>query len=94
MYVKYFFGNNPLFNNLIEGYQNNKPPPDRPDELQFLACSDNNKVNFGNREIEFVGNNNYKLKQRHIGQPLVGTYTSFIDTYGIRNYDEFFTSYM
>lgn len=74
----------------IEGYQNNKPPPDRPDELQFLACSDNNIVDFGNREIEFVGNNNYKLKQHHIGQPLVGTYTSFIDTYGIRNYDEFF----
>ena len=36
-----------------EGYQNNKPPKDRPHEIQFMACHDNSSN--GN-----LGNNNYK----------------------------------
>ena len=68
-----------------EGYQNNKPHKDRPHEIQFMACHDNSSN--GN-----LGNNNYKLHNHKIGTPLQGVYSTFLDTYGIRNYDEFFHS--
>ena len=73
-----------------EGYQNNQPPPDRPDELQFMACHDNRVIPFDNQDVTLLGNNNYKLHKHNIGMPASGVYSSFIDTYGIRNYDEFF----
>ena len=69
--------------NRYEGYQNNMPPADRPDEIQFKVCHDYSSN-------DNLGNNNYKLHNHHIGNPLHGTYSSFLDTYGIRNYDEFF----
>ena len=60
------------------------PPPDRPDEIQFMACHDySSNTN--------LGNNNFKLNSHKIGNPLLGNYSSFLDAYGIRNYDEFFT---
>ena len=71
--------------NITEGYQNNSPPPDRPDETQFIACHDySSNTN--------LGNNNYKLNKHKIGMPLTGNYTKFIDEFNIRNYDEFFHS--
>jgi hypothetical protein len=70
---------------LSEGYQNNSPPPDRPDEIQYMACHD---YSSGSK----LGNNNYKLNKHKIGMPLNGTYTTFIDKFNIRNYDEFFHS--
>jgi len=66
-----------------EGYQNNMPPSDRPDEIRFKVCHD-----YGSNDN--IGNNNYKLQQHHIGKPLQGAYSSFLDAYDIRNYDEFF----
>lgn len=69
----------------VEGYQNNTPPPDRPDELQFISCHD-----FSNNEN--YGNNNYLLRRNRLDTPLTGNYSSFLDIYGIRNYDEFFHS--
>ena len=35
-----------LMNNKCEGYQDNKPPSDTPDDMQFYACHDysNNKI--------------------------------------------------
>jgi hypothetical protein len=66
-----------------EGYQNNTPPADRPDEIRFKVCHDYSSN-------DNLGNNNYKLHKHHIGNPLQGTYSSFLDTYDIRNYDEFF----
>ena len=72
-----------LICNMTEGYQNNNPPPDRPDEIQFIACHDySSNTN--------LGNNNFKLNSHKIGKPMSGNYSSFLDTYGIRNYDEFF----
>ena len=72
-----------LICNITEGYQNNMPLPDRPDELHFLPCHDySSKKN--------SGNNNYKLINRRIIMPLEGVYSRFLDTYGIRNYDEYF----
>lgn len=68
-----------------EGYQNNRPPQDRPDETQFIACHDYSSS-------ENLGNTNYKLHTHRLGKPLKGTYSSFLDIYGIRNYDEFFHS--
>ena len=50
-----------------------------------MACHDNSSN--GN-----LGNNNYKLHNHKIGTPLQGVYSTFLDTYGIRNYDEFFHS--
>ena len=74
-----------------EGYQNNKPPKGRPNEIQFIPCHDNSsKDNLGNDN--YLGNNNYKLHNHKIGTPLQGVYSTFLDTYGIRNYDEFFHS--
>ena len=72
-----------LICNITEGYQNNTPPQDRPDEIQFMACHD-----FSSSSN--LGNNNYKLNSHKIGTPLTGTYSSFLDEYGIRSYDEFF----
>lgn len=72
-----------LLSNINEGYQNNSPPSDRPDEIQFMACHDySSNTN--------LGNNNFKLNSHKIGEPLSGNYSSFLDAYGIRNYDEFF----
>lgn len=69
--------------NTTEGYQNNMPPPDRPDELHFIPCHDYSSSSN-------LGNNNYKLINRRIIMPLDGVYSKFIDTYGIRSYDEYF----
>ena len=66
-----------------EGYINNKSPKDEPDDLQFYACHDYSS----NKNL---GNNNYKLKKHGISEPLQGTYSYFLDIYGIRNYDEIF----
>ncbi len=66
-----------------EGYQNNKPPPDKPDEILFKACHD-----YGSNNN--LGNNNYKLHSHKIGEPLEGNYSDFLNIYNIRNYDEFF----
>ena len=66
-----------------EGYQNNKPPSDRPDSMQFMACHDNSTS-------DHLANNNYKSVNHKLGKPLVGVYSKFIDKYDIRNYDEFF----
>ena len=72
-----------LICNITEGYQNNMPPPDRPDEIQFMNCHDySSNTN--------LGNNNFKLNNHKIGNPLSGNYSFFLDAYGIRNYDEFF----
>ena len=72
-----------LICNLTEGYQNNTPSPNRPDELHFLPCHDYSNDNN-------LGNNNYKLINRKIIMPLEGVYSKFIDAYDIRNYDEYF----
>ena len=37
-----------------EGYQNNKPPSDRPDSMQFMACHDNSTS-------DHLANNNSKF---------------------------------
>ena len=72
-----------LICNITEGYQNNMPPPNRPDEIQFMTCHDySSNTN--------LGNNNFKLNNHKIGNPLSGNYSFFLDAYGIRNYDEFF----
>jgi len=65
-----------------EGYVN-QPPPNKPDDLQFYACHDYSS----NKNL---GNNNYKLKKHGISEPLQGTYSYFLNTYDIRNYDEIF----
>jgi len=36
------------------------------------------------------GSNNYKLKKHGVGEPLRGTYSDFLDTYKIRDYEEMF----
>ena len=66
----------------VEGYIN-QVPPNKPDDLQFYACHDYSS----NKNL---GNNNYKLKKHGISAPLHGTYSYFLDIYGIRNYDEIF----
>ena len=68
-----------------EGYQNNQHSLDTPDDLQFYACHDHSNTSN-------LGNNNYKLKKHGISEPLQGTYSYFLDVYGIRNYDEIFHS--
>lgn len=72
-----------LICNITEGYQNNMPPPNRPDEIQFMTCHDYSSSSN-------LGNNNFKLNSHKIGKPLTGNYSSFLDAYGLRNYDEFF----
>jgi len=66
-----------------EGYQNNRPSQDTPDDTQFYACHDHSTTSN-------LGNNNYKLKKHGIGAPQQGPYSYFLDTYKIRNYDEIF----
>ena len=68
-----------------EGYMNNAPPPDRPDDIQFYACHDYSNINH-------LGNNNYKVKYNQLGEPLQGAYSHFLNEYKLRNYDEYFHS--
>jgi len=79
-----------LFIPVNEGYQNNKRPSDRPDDLQFYACHDFNPVEFEGELIELKGNNNYKVMHHGIGEPLQGVYSDFLNTYEIRNFEEIF----
>ena len=55
---------------LNEGYIN-KPPPNKPDATQFLACMDDNTAH--------LGNNNYKIRMHRLGDKLEGPYTYFLD---------------
>ena len=71
--------------NCYEGYMNNSPPKDHPDDMQFYACHD-----YSNDE--FKGNNNYKLIKHGISKPLKGAYSYFLDEYKLRDYDEIFHS--
>mgnify|MGYP006153679683 CR=1 FL=1 len=66
-----------------EGYTNNNHPTDKPDDTQYYACHDYSVTSN-------LGNNNYKKIKHGIGKPLEGAYSYFLDTYGIRNYDELF----
>lgn len=86
-----------LFINNYEGYQNNTelyqanmPPLNRPHELQFMPCHDYSKGSHRGIPVELKGTNNYKLEKHHIRNPGTGVYSSFLNTYGIRNFDEFF----
>ena len=71
-----------LYSSCNEGYIN-KPLKDEPDDMQFLACHDYSSN-------QNLGNNNYKLKRHSVGEPLQGTYSYFLDTYKIRDYNEIF----
>jgi hypothetical protein len=73
-----------------EGYQNNKIPSDRPDDLQFYACHDYNPIEFEGQDIELHGNNNYKETNHSIGEPKQGVYSDFLNIYKLRNYNEIF----
>lgn len=70
---------------VTEGYMDNRPPSDRPDDIQFYACHD-----YSNSDN--LGNTNYKLHTHDVQRPLNGTYSHFLDTYKLRNYDELFHS--
>ena len=70
---------------VTEGYMDNRPPSDRPDDIQFYACHD-----YSNSDN--LGNTNYKLHTHDIQPPLQGTYSHFLNTYKLRNYDELFHS--
>lgn len=70
---------------LLEGYIQNSPPSDRPDDIQFYACHDYSSPNN-------LGNNNYKINYHGIGEPLQGAYSHFLNEYKLRNYDDFFHS--
>lgn len=70
--------------NFNEGYVNNKPPKNYPDDIQYLACHDHSN--------KYVGLNNYKLNKHGISEPLQGAYSYFLDEYKLRNYDELFHS--
>tara|TARA_Y100000389_G_C17392980_1_gene480949 strand:- start:152 stop:700 length:549 start_codon:yes stop_codon:yes gene_type:complete len=63
----------------------NKPYKDKPDDLQFHACHDYSSN-------QNLGNNNYKLKRHGVVEPQQGAYSSFLDIYKLRNYDEIFHS--
>ena len=63
----------------------NKPPPDKPDNLQFYTCHDYSNNNN-------LGNNNYKIMKHDIVDPQEGSYSYFLDRYKLRNYDEIFHS--
>ena len=63
----------------------NKPLKDKPDDLQFYACHDYSSN-------QNLGNNNYKIKRHGVVEPQVGAYSSFLDIYKLRNYDEIFHS--
>ena len=71
-----------LYSSCNEGYIN-KPLKDEPDDMQFLACHDYSSN-------QNLGNNNYKLKRHGVSEPLQGTYSYFLDTYKIRDYNEIF----
>lgn len=86
-----------LFINNYEGYKNNSeiyqanmPPPDKPHEIQFKACRDHSEVVHRGVPVKLKGTNNYKLEKHKIRSPGKGVYSSFLNTYGIRNFDEFF----
>ena len=66
-----------------EGYINNRPPADRPDSMQYYSCHDYTNT-------QNLGNNNYKMIDHTIEEPLEGPYTDFLNIYKIRNYDELF----
>lgn len=68
-----------------EGYQNNTPPGSIPDDIQFKSCHDFSNTNN-------LGNNNYRIRRHGIGEPLEGVYSHFLNTYNLRNYDEYFHS--
>jgi hypothetical protein len=72
-----------------EGYIN-RPLKDEPDDLQFYACHDDEKIKFKGNLYSTRGSNNYKLKRHEVGEPLRGTYSDFLDVYNIRDYDEIF----
>ena len=61
----------------------NKPLKDKPDDLQFYACHDYSSN-------QNLGNNNYKIKRHGVVEPQQGAYSSFLDIYNLRNYDEIF----
>ena len=67
-----------------EGYQNNDHNADKPDDKQFYACHDYSH--------DIPGTTNYKVKSHGIGKPLQGVYSQFLNTYGLRNFDEIFHS--
>jgi hypothetical protein len=78
------------YKNNTEIYQANMPPPDRPHEIQFKACHDYSTGDHRGFPVELKGSNNYKLERHHIRNPGTGVYSSFLNTYDIRNFDEFF----
>ena len=78
------------YENDTQTYQANMPPPDRPHEIQFKPCHDYSKGSHRGIPVELKGTNNYKLERHHIRHPGKGVYSSFLNTYGIRNFDEFF----
>ncbi len=73
-----------------EGYMNNDIPKDKPDDRQFYACHDYSELSNRGVKSSTMGNNNYKVKHHGVAEPLEGVYTSFLDIYGIRKYDELF----
>jgi len=58
--------------------------------MQYYACHDYSELE--NRGIisSSMANNNYKIKQHGVSEPLRGAYSSFLDIYKIRKYDELF----
>ena len=71
-----------------EGYMNNDIPSDKPDDKQFYACNDHSQLSSNGIKSYTMGNNNYKVKRHSVGEPLEGDYSSFLDIYRIRKYDE------
>tara|TARA_B100001121_G_scaffold267691_1_gene251149 strand:- start:87 stop:710 length:624 start_codon:yes stop_codon:yes gene_type:complete len=78
------------YKNNTQIYQANMPPKDRPHEMQFKPCHDYSKGSHRGIPVELKGTNNYKLERHHIRNPGTGVYSSFLNKYGIRNFDEFF----
>lgn len=66
----------------IEGYQNNTPPPDKPDDTQFYACHDYSSTNN-------LGNNNYYVMNNPLPRTMDGNLSDFIEIYGLRSYDAY-----
>ena len=80
-----------VYSSCKEGYIN-KPIKDEPDDIQFYACHDKTKLDYRGIQSDTMANNNYKLKKHGIGLPLKGVYSSFLDIYKIRDYDEIYHS--
>lgn len=63
-----------------------------PDKNQFYPVHNHNKVKIGNDELMILGNNNYKVINNSVKEPLSGSFSAFLDVNKIRTFDHFFRS--